>query len=258
MTLFQTLLAAVERGESVQTVTLVAVPEGNKSALGQMLVLFPDGKVVGELLTSRFTEKVLSQIKESQWVQPMVLSIDYEQQEYRLFWNSLASKRRAVILGGGHISQPLAMFLSQLDYEVTVIDDRPEFANRQRFPGAKRVICEYFTKALEQITFDDNTAVIVVTRGHRYDLDCLRKIAGQRAGYLGMIGSYRRVKAVLQLLKEEGVSREWLNDIKTPIGLDLGGQTPAEIALSIAAEVVAQFNGGRFLPLSLLGGRKDG
>ena len=73
-----------------------------------------------------------------------------------------------------------------------------------------------------------------------------------------MIGSFRRVKAVLQLLKEEGVSTQWLNAIKTLIGLDLGAQSPAEIALSIVAEMVAQFKGGRYLPLSILGGRQNG
>ncbi|WP_041274735.1 XdhC family protein [Desulforamulus reducens] len=257
MTLFKRLLAATERGEAVQMVTLVGVPEDNASSLGQMLLLFPDGRVEGALLNAAFTEKVL-EIQQRQWERPKVLSITHDQQEYRVFWNSLVNKMRAVILGGGHISQPLALFLSQLDYEVTVIDDRPEFANRQRFPKADRIICEDFDKALEHITFDDNTAVIIVTRGHRYDLACLRSIAGKKAGYIGMIGSFRRVKAVLQLLKEEGVSTQWLNALKTPIGLDLGAQSPAEIALSIVAEMVAQFKGGRYLPLSILGGRQNG
>ncbi len=258
MKLFKALLAAAERGEAVQMMTLVDAPAESRASLGQMLVLYPDGRTEGLLVDTHFTEKVLEQSKACQWEQPKVLPISYNQQEYRIFWHCLTRKMRAIILGGGHISQPLVSFLAQLDYEVTVIDDRPEFANRQRFPMAKHIICEDFIKALEQTAFDDNTAVIIVTRGHRYDLDCLRSIAGQRAGYLGMIGSLRRVKAVLQLLKEEGVSTEWLNALKTPIGLDLGAQSPAEIALSIAAEIVAHFKGGRYLPLCSLGGRRNG
>lgn len=258
MTFFNELLAVAERGESAYLVTLVGVPEGGNAALGQMLVLFPGERLRGELVDATFTQKVLEEIQGQQWEKPKLLTISYQQQEYQVFWHCLAGKMRAVILGGGHISQPLALFLTLLDFEVTVIDDRPEFANRQRFPKAEHIICEGFTKALEQTTFDDSTAVIIVTRGHRYDLDCLRSIAGQRAGYMGMIGSFRRVKAVLQLLKEEGVSTEWLNALKTPIGLDLGAQSPAEIALSIAAEIVAQFKGGNFLPLSSQRGNLNG
>ncbi|MEG6522311.1 XdhC family protein [Desulfotomaculum sp. 1211_IL3151] len=258
MTLFNGLLAVAERGESAYLITLVGVPGDGNAALGQMLVLFPEDRIEGELVDATFTQKVLEEIKGRQWEKPKLLTISYQQQEYQVFWNCLAGKMRAVILGGGHISQPLALFLTLLDFEVTVIDDRPEFANRQRFPKADHIICEDFTKALEQTTFDDSTAVIIVTRGHRYDLDCLRSIADQRAGYMGMIGSFRRVKAVLQLLKEEGVSTEWLNALKTPIGLDLGSQSPAEIALSIAAEIVAQFKGGNFLPLSSQRGNLNG
>lgn len=258
MTLFEILLAAAERGEAVQMVTLVGAPPKNTSLLGQMLLLFPDGRVEGELLNADFTERVLSITKGRHWDQPQVLPIIYDQQEYKVFWNSLVKKKRAVILGCGHISQPLALFLAQLDYEITVIDDRPEFANQSRFPQADHVICKDFRKALQQIILDKDTAVVIVTRGHRYDLDCLRSIAGKDAGYIGMIGSRRRVKGVLQLLAEEGVSPNWLNAIKTPIGLDLGAQTPAEIALSIAAEIVAHFKGGRCLPLSQLGGGQNG
>jgi xanthine dehydrogenase accessory factor len=258
MTVFNTLLAAAERGEQVQIVTLVGVPEGKEAALGQMLAIFPDSRTEGEILDADFTAAVLGEISQRQWENPKLLPITYKQLEYKVFWNSLAGKMRVVILGCGHISQPLALFLSQLDYEVTVVDDRPDFANRQRFPSADHIICQYFTKALEQINIDEHTSVIIVTRGHRYDLDCLRHIAGKKAGYIGMIGSSRRVKAVLQLLKEEEVSTEWLSAIKTPIGLDIGAQTPGEIALSIAAEMVAHFKGGRYLPISLLEGHKGG
>lgn len=258
MDLFKSLWATAQRGESAQMVTLVKGPEGCQEQLGQMLALFPEGPVEGEILDGPFTNLVLEQIKGQPWEQPKLLTITYQNQEYQVFWNALSQKLRAVILGGGHISQPLALFLDLLDYEVTVIDDRPEFANKQRFPRAQQIICEDFQKALEHISFDAHTAVIIVTRGHRYDLDCLRSIAGQEAGYMGMIGSFRRVKAIIQLLKEEGVSPQWLDALRTPIGLDLGGQSPAEIALSIAAEIVAQFKGGRYLPLSQLGGRKNG
>ncbi|GAB6180802.1 XdhC/CoxI family protein [Desulfotomaculum defluvii] len=258
MNLFQKLLTAVERGQGAQLVTLVGAPQEHKAKLGQMLVILSDGSVKGQIIDEAFNKRLLSELKGLNSEKPKVVSIEYEQQNFQVFWNTLTHRIRAVILGGGHISQPLALFMHQLDYEVTVIDDRPEFANRHRFPKADQIICEDFTKALEQVTFDESTAIIIVTRGHRYDLDCLRSIAGKGAGYMGMIGSFRRVKAVLQLLKEEGVAVQWLEKLNTPIGLDLGGQSPAEIALSIAAEIVAQFKGGRFLPLSQLRGHKIG
>ena len=159
-------------------------------------------------------------------------------------------KPRALILGAGHISQPLAELLAVVDYEVVIADDRPDFANALRFPQAAQVICQSFEKLMLQLPLAEFSAIVIVTRGHRYDLDCLRVALLQASGYIGMIGSKRRVASILTLLQEEGISRERLSRLHAPIGLDIGAQSPAEIAVSIVAELIAFMRGGKHLPLS--------
>jgi xanthine dehydrogenase accessory factor len=252
---WELLLQAAEQGETVQTVTLISGPPQQSAKLGQMLLLFSDGRVEGALLDAVFTEKVANELKFGQWTQPSVRTVRHQQEEYRLFWDCTGSDSfRAVILGGGHVSQPLAQVLALLDYQVTVVDDRPEFANSQRFPQAE-VVCQDFPRALPGLTLDEKTAVIIVTRGHRHDMDCLRGVLSRPTGYVGMIGSSVKVGAALKLLQEEGVDQRILAKLRAPIGLDIGAQGPAEIALSIAAEVVSVFRGGDCAPLCLR--RKD-
>ena len=251
---FEVLLDAVEKGMTVQTVTLIRGPVAVSKELGQMLLLFPDERVEGNIIDVTFTQWVVAQCKKQLGAAPCVLTFSYDDAEYQVFWNVVGSEQyRGIILGGGHVSQPLVKILALLEYEVTVVDDRLEFANPERFPGARRVVCDEFRKVLAEIKPDEQTAIIIVTRGHKYDLDCLRSVVATGAGYIGMIGSRRKVRATLQVLKDEGISQELLDRVRAPIGLDLGGQSPEEIGVSIAAEVIATFKGGTYVPLSSLG-----
>lgn len=146
---------------------------------------------------------------------------------------------QVLILGGGHVSQALARVLAVLKYETTVVDDRPEFANQQIFPHPIKVICGDFREVLASYPFSLSTFVVIVTRGHRHDYTCLRAVIEKPAGYIGMIGSRRKVNAVFQALEEEGVATERLSAVHAPIGLAIGAQTPEEIAVSIAAEIIS-------------------
>ena len=146
---------------------------------------------------------------------------------------------RLILLGCGHIAQPVCRYAADLGFSVTVADDRPSFANHTRFPEAEQVICDSFPNAIRQIQVNERDYVAVITRGHRYDADCLREILpGTFPRYLGMIGSRRRVIGLLNLLEEEGFSREELDKIHTPIGVDIGALTVKEIAVSIVAELI--------------------
>ena len=149
-------------------------------------------------------------------------------------------QERLIILGGGHIAVPLSQFAADCGFTVCLADDRAEFANHQRFPAAKTIICSSFENAISEFSITPFDYVVIITRGHRSDADCLRQILpGVQPAYLGMIGSRRRVKAQLELLAEEGYDQEKLKHICTPIGLKIGAVTPAEIAISIMAEVIA-------------------
>lgn len=146
---------------------------------------------------------------------------------------------RLILLGGGHVSQPLCRLAAELGFRVAVVDDRPSFANRSRFPEAEEVICDDFKTAIHNLKINENDYVAVITRGHRYDSDCLRAILpGTMPYYLGMIGSKRRVIELLHMLEQEGFSRTLLDQIHTPIGLPIHALTLPEIAVSIAAELI--------------------
>ena len=147
---------------------------------------------------------------------------------------------RLLLLGGGHVALPVCEFAARCGFAVTVVDDRPAFANRERFPQAARVLCEAFGPAIADFSPGPYDYVVIVTRGHAHDAECLRAVLeGPFPAYVGMIGSRRRVKAQLALLEEEGFDPERLNRVCTPIGLDIGSVTPEEIAVSILAQLIS-------------------
>ncbi len=152
---------------------------------------------------------------------------------------------RLILLGGGHIAQALCHLAAWLDFEVTVIDDRPDFANRHLFPDATRIICGDFETEIPKLSVTAYDYVAVLTRGHRYDRECLRTLSrGDKPYYLGQVGSRRRVQGLISLLcTEDGVEEAFLSDVSNPIGLDIGAKTPKEIAVSILAELVERRNG---------------
>lgn len=147
-------------------------------------------------------------------------------------------KPRLIILGGGHIAKPLAEFGSKAGFSVTINDDRPSFANTQRFPTAEKVLCESFHNCFDFINLNKSAYVVIITRGHRHDMDCIREVLKHETAYVGMIGSKRRIKIVLEDLSSEGYPQEVLNKVNAPIGLDIGAVTPEEIAFSIIAQVI--------------------
>ena len=149
-------------------------------------------------------------------------------------------QERLIVLGGGHIALPVCRFGAACGFHVIVADDRPDFANTERFPEAAQVICDSFENAIQRISITPFDYVVVITRGHRHDADCLRVLLpGTEPAYLGMIGSRRRTTGLLQMLREEGFDEKRIEKICTPIGLNIGAVTPPEIAVSILSEVIA-------------------
>jgi xanthine dehydrogenase accessory factor len=148
---------------------------------------------------------------------------------------------RMIIFGGGHIAVPLVHIASILQFDVTLFDDRPSFANCGRFPDAKNVICDNFNEISRRVDIRSSDYAIIVTRGHVHDQDCLRAIlSGEIPCYMGMIGSRRRVAIVRKQLLDERIPAEVVERIHAPIGLRIGAVTPEEIAVSILAEVVQE------------------
>jgi xanthine dehydrogenase accessory factor len=167
-----------------------------------------------------------------------------------VFVESLPPAPDLVIVGAGHIAQPLAAIGKALGYEVTVIDDRADFASPARFPQADRVLAGDLVETVSRHPVGPGTCLVLVTRGHHLDERVLRAVIERPADYVGMIGSRRRVGAVFDHLRRAGVPEAAIARVHAPIGLDIGADTPGEIALAIAAEIVNLKRGGRAPSLS--------
>jgi len=168
----------------------------------------------------------------------------------RVFFNIISSEARLLICGAGHIAIPLARFANDVGFSVTVLDDRSDFAHPSRFPDCT-TIAENFTLALRDMPLGPSAHVVIITRGHEHDVDCLMEILPKEAAYVGLIGSRRRVSFVLKGLEEKGFSRQRLKGVFTPIGIPIGAESPEEIALSIVAELVCVRRKGGAQALSL-------
>ena len=155
-----------------------------------------------------------------------------------VFRERIGRTPRLIICGGGHVSMPVIRIGKMLGFTVTVLDDRPKFADNARAAGADTVICDPFEEALEGVRGDSDSWFVIVTRGHRYDTICLESILKKTCAYVGMMGSRRRVAIVKDQLAAKGISRELLDGVHTPIGLKIGAETPEEIAVSIMAEII--------------------
>jgi len=155
-----------------------------------------------------------------------------------VFMERLEPPRRVVIAGAGHIGYFLHRFLTVLEFHTIILDDRPDFACVERFPGATLRV-QPFEEALADLALAGPDGVVIVTPGHVHDEQVLRVALATEAGYIGMIGSRKKVATVLARLERDGFAPDQLGRVHAPVGLDIGAETPAEIALAIAAEIVS-------------------
>ena len=159
--------------------------------------------------------------------------------EATVFFEVHAPARTLLIVGAGHVGQKLSSFAKLLDYRVVVLDSRQDMATAARFPDADELICGDPAQTADLCTIGETTHVVIVTHGHLHDKDALRSVLGTAAASIGMIGSANKVRTIYAQLREEGVPAERLDRVHAPIGLDIGAETPAELALCIMAEIVA-------------------
>ncbi|MFW5640569.1 MAG: xanthine dehydrogenase accessory protein XdhC [Thermodesulfobacteriota bacterium] len=159
------------------------------------------------------------------------------------FKQSLEESRRlhktAFLFGAGHVSRQLAKLTQMVEFRTVVLDDRSEFANRDRFPGVDQVhVLDRFENTFSGLSTDSNSFIVILTRGHSHDRTVLAQALRTQAGYIGMIGSHRKRDTIYRSLRDEGFTTADLDRVHCPIGLDIGGETPEEIAVSIVAEMI--------------------
>jgi xanthine dehydrogenase accessory factor len=214
--------------------TEVVVPPSTPRKIGDKCLYSANGFVTGPEwmeMSSLLSEHAAEALKSEE---SRLVELDDGAQ---VFLDVMTLGAHLLICGAGHIALPLARFAGELGFQVTVLDDRPDFANNERFPGCT-VLVERFGKALDRMSLGQDDYVVVITRGHEHDVDCLTHVLGKPVKYVGMIGSRRRVRFVFEWLESQGVAREQIDRIFSPIGLSIGAESPAELALSIAAELV--------------------
>lgn len=160
-----------------------------------------------------------------------------------VFIRVFGCRDKLVIAGGGHVALELYKAAKLLDFQPVIIDDREEYANTERFPGCEIHVGD-IGECISNYPLDRSCYVVIVTRGHESDAYALRAALGRGAGYVGMIGSRKKVKYVFDTLISEGCEKAHLEEVYAPIGLDLGGDSAAEIAFSILSEILLVKNGG--------------
>ncbi len=161
------------------------------------------------------------------------------QEEEGVFFDPVFPEEKLLILGGGYVGQAVAALASRLDFKITVADDRKEFSAAGRFPPGTETLCGSYTSTIEKFPFDSATYVVMVTRGHLTDLECVRAVLRKKYRYAGFIGSERKAKLLREQLRNDGFDQERIDELHAPIGLDIKAETPAELAVSILAELVA-------------------
>ncbi|MBI4329283.1 MAG: XdhC family protein [Chloroflexi bacterium] len=238
------VLSAYEGGRGVA----VAIPLSGARA-GSLLLLREDGSRDGDLGAPALEERV-ARAARGLLVHGGTSVLPAEEGP-ELLVQAFVSPPHLVIGGAGHIGKALAAFAKSLGYRVTVIDDRAQFANRERFPTADAILVEEIPSGLHSLSVTPNTFIVVATRGHKLDDRALLEAVRSPAGYVGLVGSVRKTLLIYEELLAEGVPVERLRQVHAPVGLDIGARTPDEIALSILAEMTMVRLGGAGSPMKM-------
>ena len=233
--LFRDLL---ERGEGFTEAVVLDPERSGGRAPGDRFLFDPEGRLAGSL---------------GGIAPPSGLAEDVERLEERprpsektgVAYLSTMPRIRLVIVGAGHIGQAVADLASRADFDVWVVDDRREYANRERFPSVQRLLVGPIANVLHDLDVSPQTYGLIVTRGHGHDQEALALLAPTVAPYVGLIGSKRKIRMIFDALRDEGISEAMLARVAAPVGLDIGSESVVEIAVSIVAELIARRNLGR-------------
>ena len=246
--------SAVEKGIETAVVTVLEVKGSSPGKEGSMMAVFSDGSILGTVgggaLEYEFIQEALKAIKENKSCEK-----SFELTEkgslhmkcggfVRAYIKVFAKREKLLIMGGGHLGAELYTLGKFLNKYVVIFDDREEFANRKRFPEAAEIIFGTMKETVKNYSIDENSYIIIVTRGHENDKECLKAILDKKVSpkYIGMVGSRGKVLSTYKELLDEGYSEEELKKIYSPIGLDISSSEPKEIALGIMAEITAVKN----------------
>ena len=219
------------RAEDKQVVLATLVSGGR----AQKMLVDRDGVVIGSLGDPSLDNLIIQEVEEIiQEDLLRVFTIDRE----RIFVEAILPEPTLFLFGGGHVSKTIARIARMVGFRLIVIDDRPAFANFERFPEADEVIVDDFRTIVGKLPIDESSYLVSVTRGHQYDEPVIEQAVWTKAKYIGMIGSRRKIVLMWKRLEERGIPRRLLDAVHAPIGLDINADTPEEIAVSVVAELI--------------------
>jgi xanthine dehydrogenase accessory factor len=259
--MYNEIQAALQRGERIVVATVVKTIGAAPCGVGSKLMVRADGRIYGSLAgphtDSKVAQEALNALHEGKSYMTHV-HMDADQGEavgscgatLEVFFEVLRAESRLIIAGAGYVAQALARLATNLDFRIIVVDDRRDLADPQSFGTNVQLTFGDVPQTIHELEPDESSWIVIVTRGHHLDKDALRAALETRATYVGMIGSPNKVKHIFKDLLKEGFSAERLAQVHAPIGLDLGAETPDEIALSIAAEIMMLRKGGTGVSLN--------
>ena len=248
---FSALNDALQRGDEVALVTIVSSTGSTPQRVGAKMLVYADGRTVGTIGGGCYENEAFWKAREAlasgrSALLHFELNDDFAQEnglvcggQMDVHIDPLEPTPRLFVIGAGHVGWHLGRLAADAGFRVHVVDDREKFANAERFPQAETIVVEPIPEWLHRNTIPASAFVVVVTRGHTHDLDAMRALAARDLKYLGLIGSRAKVSRIFARLVEEGMPPECLGRVHAPIGLEIGAVTPAEIAISIMAELVA-------------------
>jgi xanthine dehydrogenase accessory factor len=252
---FSALATALDRGDEVALVTIVSSTGSTPQRVGAKMLVYADGRTVGTIGGGCYENDAFWKAREAIKAR-RPLNVRYELTDdiaeesglicggqMEVFIEPVEPSPDLYIFGAGHVGYFLGRMAHETGFRVHVIDDREKFASTDRFGEGIDVIVEDIPSWLQSHTLGSTTYAVIVTRGHKHDLDALRALVQTPMRYVGLIGSRAKVKRIFDALREDGTSPETLRTVHAPIGLDIGAITPQEIAVSILAELIAVKHG---------------
>jgi xanthine dehydrogenase accessory factor len=245
LNIYQEVVRIRQKGGAAILATLISVDDSFPEGEGSKVLVKTSGEKVGFLFAGEeFEQNILKEAgallneKRPKVVTWQSKREDSPWKKMEVLLEPIFSEPTVYIFGAGHVSQQLAPLAKKVNFKVVVIDDREMFANRERFPEADDVIVSEFGKCFDQLTIDETSYIVIVTRGHLHDGFVLEQAVKTNARYIGMIGSRKKIRTLYQNLMKKGIPKENLDRVYAPIGIDIHSETPEEIAVSIVAELI--------------------
>lgn len=247
---FEAVAEALQRGEPAALVTIIRAQGSTPQRVGAKMLVFPDGRTVGTIGGGCYENEAFWKARTAiENRQPVIAKYELADDvaedsglicggQMEVYIEPLEPAPELYLVGAGHVSYHVARAAHEVGFKLHVIDDREKFANAERFPHAAEVVVDAIPEWLERADLPAHAYAVILTRGHRHDLDALRALAPKPIRYLGLIGSRAKVARLTKVLEEEGLPAERLRRVHSPVGLDLGAVTPQEIAVSIVAELI--------------------